>query len=80
MPEGRIRFCARDRIHDIRGRQAFGLQCVQVKIDLDLTLFAAIGIRNAGAIDGYKLCADEVQAVIVELLLGEPLAGKIRAE
>src|ERR1700755_745099 len=63
-----------DGIDDIGGRQTFGLERLQIEIALYLTLLSPIGIWNTGAIDGDKLGADEVQAVIVELLLRQSFA------
>ena len=52
------------------GRQAAGVQGVQVEIDLDLPLLAAPGLGHARPLDGAKLLNDEVLAVVENLLLG----------
>ena len=69
-----------DGVDHIAGRQPLGLQRVQVQVDLHLALLAAVGVGNGGAVDGDQLGADEVQAVVVELLLGEPLPGEAKLQ
>ena len=73
---GQDQILRRDGVDDIGGREALGLQRLQIQIDLHLTLLAAVGIWNARAVDGDQLRADEVQAVVVELLLRQTLAGE----
>ena len=49
---------------------------MRFEIYLYLPLLAAVGIRAFSALDGGELSADEIQAVVIELLFGEALAGE----
>ncbi len=64
------------RVQHVCGREAFGLQALGVEVDHDRALLAAVDVGDDGAGNGDQLRPDEVQAVVVELLLGEALAGK----
>ena len=52
------------------GRQAAGVEGVQVEIDHDLALLAAPGLGHARPLNRAKLLNDEVLAVVENLLLG----------
>src|ERR1700759_225365 len=60
---------------DIARRQPLGLQLMQIEIHLHLALLASVRIGHSRAANGDELRPDEVEAVVVELLLGEALAG-----
>ena len=64
-----------DRRAHIVGRQAAGVEGVQVEIDLDLPLLAAPGLGHARPLDRAKLLNDEVLAVVENLLLGQRVAA-----
>ncbi len=63
-----------DRIDDVDRRQPVCLEGLRVQVDHDLTRLPAVGKGHLGALDGGELGADEVQAVVVELLLRQRLA------
>ncbi len=62
--------------HHVGGRDPFRLQQRGVEIDHHLALLAAVRVGNGGARDRDQLGADEVEAEIAKLLLGERLARK----
>ena len=68
-----------ERIHDVVGRKAVGLQSRQVEVHLDLAYFATVGIGRRGARNGRQLRAQEVIAQIEELLLRQRLAAQAQA-
>ena len=64
-----------DGVHHVVRRKTLGLQGVGIQIDLNLALFAAVGVRNRRSGNADQPGADEVQANVAELLLGKALAG-----
>ena len=60
-----------ERVRDVDRRQTLGVERVRVEVDHDLPRLAAAGQRHLRALHGGELRADEVQAVVVELLLAE---------
>ncbi len=66
----------RHRVQHIDRRKPLRLQQLRVEIQHDGTLFAAVHVGNDGARNRDQLRPDEVQAEIVQLLLGEPLPGE----
>ena len=66
-------------VQDGRGRllrrQAAGVQLVRVQLHHHLPLLAAVGLGDAGALDGAELLDDEVLGVVEDLLLGQRVAG-----
>ena len=65
-----------DGIDYVAGGKSSGLQRLEIEIHLHLPLLAAVGIGAFSALDGGELGADEIQAVVIELLFGEALAGE----
>ncbi len=60
---------------DVVGRQAAGVQGIQVEVDHDLPLLAAPGLGHARPLHRAQLLNDEVLAVVENLLLGQRVAG-----
>src|SRR6185369_16118127 len=60
---------------DVGGGDALGVEGLWVEVYRDLAGLAAIGQRKTGALHVSHLGADGVVAEIVELLLGEGVAG-----
>ena len=69
-----------DRIDHIQRRQTLRLQGGGVEINLHLALFTAIGIRHGSPGHGDELRANEIQAVVVELLAPTDFARKAPIE
>ena len=69
-----------DGVDYVVGGESSGLQRLQIQIDLHLPLLAAVGIGAFGALDGGELGADEIQAVVIQLLFGEALAGETKLQ
>ena len=61
------------RGHHVVQRKALGRQSGRIDIDIDLPLLAAERPRRRQARNGEQLHPDEVQAVVVDLLLGQRL-------
>ena len=64
-----------ERVDHVVGREAFGGAGDRIDVDHDLPRLAAVGRGRRHALDGEQADADEVEAVVEELLLGEGLAG-----
>ena len=62
------------RVDNIGRRQAFGAELGRVDVDDDLALFTAEGRRHGQSGNSEQLEAEEVQAIIEDLLLGQRLA------
>ena len=58
------------------GESPFDLQRLRVQIHLNLALLAAVGIGNRDARHRDQPDADEIDAQVAQLLLGETLSGK----
>ena len=58
------------------GARPWAWSSLGVEVDHDGALLAAVDVGHDGALDGDKLGPDEVEAVVVELLLGEVVAGE----
>ncbi len=69
-----------DGVDHVVGGKSSGLQRLHIQIHLHLPLLAAVGIGAFSALDGGKLGADEIQAVVVQLLFGEALTGKTKLQ
>ncbi len=80
VPDGQDQVLRGDGVDDVGGRQTLGLQRLDVEVDLNLALLAAIRIRDLRALHGGELGTDEVQAEVVQLLLGESLAGEAKLQ
>ena len=65
-----------DRVDDVLRRNVLGEERVGVQIHHDLPRLTAVGQREAGALHGGELGADEVVAVIVDGLLAHGVARK----
>ncbi len=63
-------------VEHVARRESFGLQQARVEVQHDGALFAAIDVGDDCAGDGGELGTDEVEAEVVELLLGEVPAGE----
>ena len=66
---------------DYIGRaEAFRLKGLRVEIDLNLSLFASVKVRNRSAWNGDQLRTNEIRTEIVELLLADAAArdGKLQ--
>ena len=70
VPVGRIRFCALIALTTSSADRPFDCKRRGIQIDLNLTLLAAVGIRNRRARHGDELRSNEIQSVVIELLLG----------
>ena len=57
-----------ERINHIQRRQPLRLQGSCVEVNLHLTLFSAIGIRDRSTGNCDELRPNEIQTVVVELL------------
>ena len=64
----------RQRVGDVLARQTACLQRRRIEVDLDLPLFAAIGVGDRGAGHGHQRRAQLVDADIGEVLFGEAFA------
>jgi hypothetical protein len=62
------------RIGNVLPGQSQRLQLLRIDVDLDLTLLAAVGIRDRGARHGHQRRAQLIDGDVAEDLLGEPLA------
>ena len=56
-----------DGVADLAGRDVERLAFLEVEIDGDEALLAAVGQGNGGALDLRQRAADEVEALVVEL-------------
>jgi hypothetical protein len=61
---------------DVVGGETFCLEALGVEVDHDGALAAAVDVGQDGAVDGGELRTDEVEAEVVQLLLGEVSAGE----
>src|SRR4051794_10123977 len=64
------------RVHDIDRGKPFRLQSRLIKVDVDLPRLAAKRTGRGQTWDREQSDADEVQAVVVDLLLGQRLTGQ----
>ena len=69
-----------DGVDYIAGGESSGLKGLEIEIYLYLPLLAAIGIGAFSTFDGGELGADEIQAVVVELLFGKALTGETKLQ
>ncbi len=71
------------RVERVRSRppgEAFAEEFLRIDIDHDLARLSAVGQGNLRALHGGELGADEVEAEIVKLLLGQRVAGQSEME
>ena len=76
MPPGWTTFCCAIALSTSRGARPLACSSRWVEVDHDRALLAAVDVGDDRAGDGGELRTDEVQAEVVELLLGEALAGE----
>ena len=69
-----------DGIHHIDGGKPFGLESVEVKVDLDLALLAAVGKGRLRSFNGGQLSSNVVRSQIVQPLLIHALPGKAQLQ
>ena len=65
-----------DGVDDIRRGKPIRLQLLRIDVDLHLALLAAVWKRQRGALHGRELRAHEVLPEVVQLLLGQAVAGE----
>ena len=80
VPEGKIRFCTLMALTTSLGESPRACKRLKVEIYLYLPLLAAVGIGAFSTLDGGELSADEIQAVVVELLFGKALTRKTKLQ
>ena len=69
-----------DGVDYIVGGKSSGLKRLKIEIYLHLPLLAAVGIGAFSTFDGGELGADEIQAVVVELLFGKALTRETKLQ
>ena len=67
-------FCSAERVVDVARREPPRVEALRIDVDHDLALLAAVRPRDLRALDGRDVGADEVDAVVEELLLAERVA------
>ena len=67
-----------DSIHHVDWRKAFGLESVEVKVDLNLALFTTVREGGLGSLDGGQLGTNGVLAEVIEALLIQPFSGEAK--
>ena len=80
VPPGSTTFCAAIAVENVRRRETLGLQQLRIEVQHDGPLLAAVDVGDDGAWNGDQLRPDEVQAEVVQLLLGEPSCLRGRVE
>ena len=76
VPPGWTTFCAAIALRTSAGERPLACSSFGSRFRHDGPLLAAVDVGNDGAGNGDELRPDEVQAEVVELLLGESLAGE----
>ncbi len=69
-----------DGVKDVLRRKPLRLKKRWAEIDHDLALLSTVGVRNNRAGNGDELRTEEILAEVVQLLLGESLAGEAELE
>ncbi len=69
-----------DRINHIQCGQSLRLQRTGIQVHLHLPLLSAVGIRHGCSRDSDELGANVVETVVIQLLLGKPLAGECQLQ
>ncbi len=66
----------RERVRHVLSRQAARLHGDRIEVDLYLPRLAAVWVRDRGAGNGHERRADDVEADVLQLLLGHARAGQ----
>ena len=66
VPPGQDQILIADGVDDIRGAKTFRLQRLCIQVDLNLSLLAAVQVRNGRSGNRNELRADEVRADVVQ--------------
>ena len=75
MPLGKNEILRVDGVHDVLGRKVLRLQRLQIEIDRNQPLLAAVRPGDGGALHRDEADADLVHAGVKDFLLGQPLAA-----
>ena len=74
VPGGHDDVLGGEALFTSRGERPQAKSALRVEVDHDLALLAAVGVGDLRALDGGHVGADEVDAVVEELLLAERVA------